>query len=366
MKVKTLLILTVFMIIQFLTIGGISTYAKEESKEQTAENSAGATGFTYQVIFPENQNSDSGFFDLRMVPGQKQTVEIALKNPSDKEIKVNAKLTGARTNSNGIIEYGPNKFSADKSMKYEFTDIVKTTESVKIKPKSEENLKLNITMPETEFDGIILGGIQLQRESNDEQAVDNGGTMVINKYAYVIGMRLKETDRELPMDMTFVKAYASSPDFRNTVTIDLGNTQAAVLKDLTVEAQIMGEKSDTVLYESKKNKMRMAPNSILNFQVGMAGEAMKAGNYRAHVIATSGEKRWEWTEKFKITQEEADKFNKEAVGLVQNQGIDWKLIAMIVGGVVVLVAVVFIVIRIVMNKKTKAKKRRKKRKNVQK
>ncbi|WP_225550080.1 DUF916 and DUF3324 domain-containing protein [Enterococcus sp. S22(2020)] len=345
-----------------MILGSISTYAKEEQKNQASQNSAGATGFTYQVLFPENQNSDSGFFDLRMTPGQKQTVEIVLKNPSDKEIKVNVKLNGARTNSNGIIEYGPNKFSADKSMKYEFTDVVRAPESLKIKANSEENLKLNITMPEAEFDGILLGGIQLQKESNDEQAVDDGGTMVINKYAYVIGMRLRETNQELSPEMTFVKAYASSPDFRNSVTIDLGNTQATVLKDLTVEAQIMGEKSDAVLYESKKNKMRMAPNSILNFQVGMAGEAMKAGNYRAHVIATSGDKRWEWTENFRITQEEADKFNKEAVGLVQNQGIDWKLIGMIVGGVIVLVAIIFVVIRVILNKNKRNRKSKKKRK----
>lgn len=362
MKTKTILIVTVFVILQSLFLGGISTYADEGQKNTSAKESAGATGFTYQVIFPENQNSDSGFFDLRMTPGQKQTVEITLKNPSDKEIQVNAKLTGARTNSNGVIEYGPNKFAADKSMKYEFTDLVKTQETVNIKPKSEENLKLDITMPETSFDGIILGGIQLQKESKDEQSVDNGGTMVINKYAYVIGMRLKETDAELANNLSFVKAYASSPDFKNSVTIDLGNTEAMVLKELTVEAQIMGEKSDTVLFESKKTKMRMAPNSVLNFLVGMDGEPMKAGSYRAHIVASAGDKKWEWTEKFKITQEEADKFNKEAVGLVQNQGIDWKLIVYIVGGVVVLVGIIFVVIRILMNKNKKNQKKRKKSK----
>lgn len=364
MKKKDGVKFTFLALIISIVFGGVYTYA-EESQTSNGANESDASGFTYQVIHPDNQNKESGFFDLKMTPGQKQTVEIKLKNHSKEDLTVNVKINGAKTNPNGVIEYGPNKLSDDKSMKFKFTDLVKGPESVTLKPETEESLKLEIAMPETEFDGIILGGIQLQRKEEAKKNDENKGTMVINKYAYVIGMRLKETDKELPLDIHFVKAYGATPDFRNTIVIDLGNKQATIMEELNVEAQILGEKSDEVLYESKKIKMRMAPNSLLNFPVSMDGQAMKAGNYRAHVLATSGDKRWEWNGTFSITKEEAEKFNNEAVGLDQERGIDWKLIGLIIGGIVTLVIVVFLFIRLFLKKNNQKKKLKNKAKNKQ-
>lgn len=54
---------------------------------------------------------------------------------------------------------------------------------------------------------------------------------------------------------------------------------------------------------------------------------------------------------FKITKEEADKYNKRDVGLIQDRGLDWKIIALIVGGFLVLVIIIFIIIKIAQRKK---------------
>ncbi|MBP1047586.1 DUF916 and DUF3324 domain-containing protein [Enterococcus sp. BWM-S5] len=348
-----------------LSIGFIfstPTYA-EEGETATSQAAEEASGFTYQVIFPENQISENGYYDLRMTPGQQQTVEILLKNHGKEELTVDVTLSGARTNPNGVVEYGPTKLEADESMKYEFTDIVKGPESVTLAPGAEEAVRLDITMPEASFDGIILGGIQLQRQSDETEAEENQGMMIVNEYAYVVGMVLSENDTEIAPEMSFIKAYASQPNYRNSIVIDLGNVTATPLKGVTVEAQIMGETSDTVLYDAKKLNMNMAPNTVLNFPVSMGSDAMKAGKYRAHVVATMGDKKWEWTEPFEITKEQADKFNREAVGLVQEQGLDWQLIAMIVGGVVAVVVVIFLIIHFTgKSKKKKGKKNRKKKK----
>lgn len=356
--------------ISFILLLGISfafsipTYA-EEGETASSQAAEEASGFTYQVLFPENQRSENGYYDLRMIPGQKQTVEILLKNHDKKELTVNVDLNGARTNPNGVVEYGPTKLEADASMKYEFTDLVKGPESVTIAPGAEERLALEITMPEASFDGVILGGIQLQRQADEEEEADSKGMMIINEYAYLVGMILSETDTELTPEMSFIKAYASQPNYRNTIVIDLGNTVATPLKGVTVEAQIMGENSDAVLYDAKKLNMNMAPNTVLNFPVSMGSDSMKDGKYRAHVVATLGDQKWEWTESFEITKEEADKFNREAVGLVQEQGLDWQLIGMIVGGVVAAAVVIFLIIHFIgkskkKNGKNKSKKKKKK------
>ncbi|MBP1046184.1 DUF916 and DUF3324 domain-containing protein [Enterococcus sp. BWM-S5] len=358
-RIKQWMSLIIILGISF--IFSTPTYA-EEGETATSQAAEEASGFTYQVIFPENQQSENGYYDLRMSPGQKQTVEILLKNHGKEELTVNVTLSGARTNPNGVVEYGPTKLEADESMKYEFTDIVKGPEAVTMAPGAEEAVRLEITMPEASFDGMILGGIQLQRQTDEAEAEENQGMMIVNEYAYVVGMILSETDAEITPDLSFIQAYASQPNYRNSIVIDLGNIVAAPIKGMTVEAQIMGETSDTVLYDAKKLNMNMAPNTVLNFPVSMGSDAMKAGKYRAHVVATLGDQKWEWTEPFEITKEQADKFNREAVGLVQEQGLDWQLIAMIVGGVIAVIVVIFLIIHFVGKNKKNNKKKKKRKK----
>ncbi|MBO0441172.1 DUF916 and DUF3324 domain-containing protein [Candidatus Enterococcus ikei] len=323
------------------------------------KSEAGAVGFLYKTNHPENQQGESGYFDLRMQPGQKQTVSITLINPGEKEVKVSVVLSGVRTNSNGVLEYGPTKLEKDSSMKFDFVDVVKAPKEVVIPAKSEQALNLDIEMPDTTFDGYIAGGIQLQKINDEEsEKKKDKGTKVINEYAYNIAMLLSETNQKLEPALHFVKAYASQLNGRNIVTVDIGNEKSDYLDGLTIEAQIMTDKSDEVLYESKKPGMEIGPNNVLNYQVSMSGEAMKPGNYRAHVLATAKGKKWEWTENFKITKEEAEKFNREDIGLDQNRGLDWKLVAGIVGGVLLLIITIFGLIHFTTRKKQKKRKKR--------
>lgn len=324
-----------------------------------AEQSTNPTGFLYEVKFPENQKADAGYFDLKMNPSQQQTVQIILKNTSDKEITVEVSLNSTKTNSKGVLEYGPIDIKKDPSLKYDFVDIVKAPETVTLEPNSEKPLDIAITMPEVAFDGLIVGGIQLKQIDNDEDQA-NKGSNVINKYAYVIAMVLQESDVEVQPELQFNKVYASQVNYQNTIITDFSNIEANFLDNLSVEVQIMSEKSDEVLYETKKNSLRMAPNSNIAFPVSMQGEKMVSGKYRANILAVSGNKKWTWTEEFEITKEEADKFNRDDLGLIQNKGIQWPLIIGIAVGIFVLILAVFFVIRTVRKsnrQKTKMKKK---------
>jgi len=314
-------------------------------------------GFNFEVIHPENQvDKKTGYFDLKMTPGQKQVVQIKLTNPSDIETTISVKLNGAKSNSNGVIEYGPTVIENDASLKYDFVDIVKGPDEVKIPPKGEKTIDLDITMPESSYDGIITGGIEMQNITNEEQKPQSGS--ILNKYAYLVGMILKETDTEVKPELSLNKVYANQKNYRNTVFVNFSNTQATFIEDMTVDVQVSGKGSDQVLYDTKKAAMRMAPNSMLDFPVSMQGERMVAGDYSAHIIVTAGADRWEWDQDFTITDEEADKFNAEDVSLLQESKINWTFIAGIVGGLFVLVIVTFFIVRKV-GKKTKKKKRKK-------
>ncbi|WP_339099560.1 hypothetical protein IGL98_002967 [Enterococcus sp. DIV0840] len=325
-----------------------------------AQEAGGATGFVYEIKFTENQQKEAGYFDLKMTPGQKQTVQVLLKNPRDKEITVETSLNGAKTNMNGVLEYGPINLKKDASLKYDFVDLVKAPEKVVLPPNSEKTLDIEITMPKASYDGVIVGGIQLKKADDEDQKTQNGAN-VINKYAYVIAMVLQETEAKVEPELSLNKVNAGQSNARNVVYVDVSNTKANFLDNLSMEAQIMSDKSDEVLYETKKSSMRMAPNSNMTFPVSMQGEKMVPGKYRAHILATADSKKWEWTEEFEITAEEADKFNREDVGLVQEKGTNWPLIIGAAVGLFVIILVIFFIIRTIRKKREDAKKAERRR-----
>lgn len=328
-----------------------------------AEDDLGEIGYSYKVIKPDNQISNAGYFDLRMTPEQKQTVEIELSNMTDQELGVDMSIHGAKTNSNGVIEYGPSKIKNDPSLKYDIADIVKVPENVTLAPNETKNVPVEITMPSEQFDGYISGGIYLQKtETEAEKKANENAKGVVNKYAFIVGLLLSETDTKLQPDLTFNKIYAGSSNYRNAFMVDFSNTVATYVEGMTVDTRIYKKGSDEVLYESKKENYRMAPNTSMIFPVNLNGEEFEAGDYEGHIIVTAGDKKWEWKEGFTITQKEANKYNAEDVSLIQDRGINWQMIAMIAGGILVALLIIYLVVRSVSKKKAKKKKSMKKKK----
>lgn len=310
------------------------------------ENPIGATGFTYSITFPENQvDKDLGYYKLKMAPGQHQQLAIALSNPSTEKVTIDVKLNGAKTNQNGVIEYGESTIKNDQSLKFDFTDLVKGPKSVELAPGETKNLELTVDMPETDYDGLIAGGIQLMRAGQNDATKNNGGSKIINQYAYVIGMVLQENETQVNPDLSLNSVKAGQNNYRNAIFVNFSNVMATYLDNMTIEVQITGKGKETVLYERKQTAMRMAPNSFIDFPVSMNGEQMAPGDYDADILVTSGEKQWAWKKAFKITAEDANKFNERDVGLIQEKGLDWKLILLLVLVFLMCVLLLFFILR---------------------
>ncbi|MBP1043595.1 DUF916 and DUF3324 domain-containing protein [Vagococcus sp. BWB3-3] len=320
--------------------------------DETTEN---VVGFNYKVEYPENQlGTNKGYFDLVLSPGQEQVVNITLSNPGKEKIAVDVLLNGTKTNPNGVIEYGVTEIENDASLKFPFEEIVSGPESVELAGGEVKNLELTIKMPATSFEGVVLGGIQMRKANQETGEVAQGAT-VKNEYSYVVAMVLKNNEADVPPEIQINKASGSQRNFRNSVVINLSNIQPfLVTNKLAIETQIMKKGAQEVLYERKQTGMSIAPNSQMDFFVSMNGEQMIPGDYTANVLATIDDQKWEKKLDFKITKEEADKYNKRDVGLVQDRGLDWKMVALIVGGILVVVIVIFVSVRMVQKGQKKA------------
>ena len=322
------------------------------------------SGFSYKVEFPDNQmEKEIGYYHLKMKPGQEQTLLIRMANSSDKKTKVNVSLNSAKTNSNGVIEYGENAIKEDKSLKFSFKDIAKAPNKVELAAGQQKNFEIKLKMPETSYPGVIVGGIQMIEENQGEEEKAEGA-MVINEYAHAIAVLLQEEDIVVKPELKLNSIKAGQANLKNTIFVNYSNVEAAFLNDMTTEVQINKKGNETVLYEKKQSKMRMAPNTQITFPVDMNGEAMVAGDYTAKILVTGADGlRYEWTKDFKITTEEADKYNERDVGLVQKTGFDWKLIVMIILGAFVLIGIIFTIIYFVRKNNDKKSKSKKKGKN---
>lgn len=355
-KQHTVIFLLILYIIA-LGVRPVSSFAAEKKSDP-----ADSGTFTYKVIHPENQIGSTGYFDLRMTPGQKQTVQIELNNPSeDKEVTVGISLSGAKTNANGVLEYGPAAIKKDASLTYDFEKIVTGPKTVKLNPGETKMLDLAIAMPEEAYDGYIAGGIQLEVVLTKEaKALRKKQTGIVNDYAFLVGMLLSETDKEVAPEMKLNKIYAELSNYRNAIFVNFSNVTMGYAKNMTVDFQVMKKGSDEVLYDTKKADMRMAPNSMIDFPLVMNGDQMVPGKYTGHVVVKSGDQKWEWTEDFEITNEEAEKYNKQDVSLVQERGINWFLIIGIAAGVLTALLVIFLLVHS-MNKRKKRKQKQQKR-----
>ena len=72
----------------------------------TLSANAAEMKFAVTAVIPENQiDKNQTYFDLKMQPGQKQTIQVQMKNDTNKEVVVESFANTAITNSNGITDY---------------------------------------------------------------------------------------------------------------------------------------------------------------------------------------------------------------------------------------------------------------------
>ncbi|MGX7419385.1 DUF916 and DUF3324 domain-containing protein [Carnobacterium gallinarum] len=350
--------------------------------------------FSVSAIRPDNQiDKEQSYFDLKMTPGQEQEIEVQMTNSSDREITVEVGVNAAITNSKGVIDYSWNlentlelakennkdkknepidvkEIVYDSTLKYPIPDITTSEKEVKIPAKSDFTYKIKIKMPKESFDGVILGGIRFtEKDDPNKKTEGQKGVQIENKFAYAIGLLLRETETKVAPDMKMAKdkIKPASLNGHNAVLINLQNTEMAMMRDLSVDAKIYKKGASEVLHEATQNSLKMAPNSNFNYAVDWSNQALKAGTYtvklHAENKASAGETEemnrvWDFEEDFTITADEAKKINDKALEL-EKEPIQWWIYAIIGGLLLLLLLVIAYLIKRHLDKKKEEERRRK-------
>lgn len=290
-----------------------------------ADNSTTGSGlnFTVKTNLPDNQiDRHNDYFQLKMTPGQKQTVTATVYNITKKPTTVDINVQTASTTINGTIDYSKALTNWDKSLNYKFNEIVSYPKRITIPAGKSQDVPFAISMPENSYKGILLGGITFSQVNEEQPESSSRTTSIQNKYAYAVAMILKESDEQLTPNVNLNSVKAGQNNGHNVIDVNLQNDQPLLMSNVKVEAQVYSEKGKKPVYTTVKSDMQMAPNSQFKYPVSLQGTPMQPGKYRIELAVTGTAykelKTWHFKKHFTIKNSEAENFNRSDVDVSAN------------------------------------------------
>lgn len=280
-----------------------------------------AWAVSVKPILPKNQyDSEVTYYDLRMIPSQKQNLQLELTNTSDTEQRVTIQINDATTNDDGDIDYSDRSkiTPRDKSLKLSLRDVASVEPETTIPAKKTARVTVQLKMPETKFDGMILGGIKVVSSAKEKDTFKADDKNKQGTKTYIVAVKLTETDEPIEAKLNLLSVVPSENSSRNTIKATIQNDQAINLEEITFTAKVFQKGSDKLLAQTELTGCRMAPNSNFSFTIEEEKKEFQEGLYQIHLTAKSEatNQEWEWDKELEIknpTEKKAKspKYNSE-------------------------------------------------------
>lgn len=295
-------------------------------------------GYSVRALIPDNQiHKDLTYFDLLVTPKQQQIINVEIFNSSEEDIEIDVYITNPKTNRNGIIDYTDIKSKPDESLKVPITEIATIQQKTIAVPKGETRIvPINLQIPEKEFDGTILGGIYFEKKVK-EQEQKAEGVQILNKYSYVLGLKLTENERKIAPELHLQSVKPELVDYHTSIIAKLQNSTPVTIENLAINAIIYNSK------DKEENRLevegyKMAPISTMDVVFDWKNRELKPGTYKLKLHANVGSNNWDWEETFTIEKEEAQALNEKAIELTKDYTmyivIGFSAITMILLGII--------------------------------
>ncbi|EOA2483515.1 DUF916 and DUF3324 domain-containing protein [Enterococcus hirae] len=304
-NITKILMITLFVISNLVSFNTVSA---EDNKNKTFG------GFSIEGIKKENQiDKNSGYFYLKENPDSKDKINIKLMNSSNQDKTLDIKIVNANTNSNGIIDYS-GKLKDDSSLRIPLTSLVKTTKNQVVVPKnSTAETTLNIDMPATPINGVVVGGVVVSEKKKDKEPNKN---TVGNDYCYTIGIVLTNEDKINLFKNISVKLKNIAADLssgKKVVQADILNPNPYIFSKAQVKGAVYSEDGTKKIKENSMDNVSIAPYSCLPFQIDWGKEDLKPGKYLFKGTVKTAENTWNFERKFDIAGDKAKEINKQSV-----------------------------------------------------
>lgn len=274
---------------------------------------ANSVGFEIAPVPSKYQaGKATGYYDLKLKPGQTVKLAVKVKNTSTQAITVDTGIATATTNSNGVVEYQATTTGKNIDLPANASQLITTpSDKVTLAKGTSKVVNFKVKMPIHKYDGVLVGGVSFLRKAAKQP---NKSAMAIkNQYAYSIAVVLHGDHSLTKNRLTLGKIEATQVNGYNQISLALENRTAAFLNQVKTDVKIYNRGGDTVRYKQVNQHGQIAPNSVYNLPLRVGREALKAGKYTAKVTVTSKKQHWTFTKDFEITSDRAKKLNKTAI-----------------------------------------------------
>lgn len=275
-----------------------------------------AAGFTVETKIPENQiDKRINYFYLHVNPGDEQILEVEISNNTDTKQSYKVQVNQAVTNKNALVVYDQPDVPVEKSLAVSIPDIAKVeAERVTVDAKSKGTARIHLKISqEPTINGILLGGIHISLMESDD--AESKGTSVSSTYGYAIGLIVTENPESPLYGETGVELKSVEPvlDYGSKVLkANILNPNPEIMKDVSASGSISKKgRSDKVASSSLKDG-KIAPNSVLPFQIDWGKQDVEAGTYVFNGQLKTENQSWKFQKEFTISRETAEKLNKES------------------------------------------------------
>lgn len=350
MKMKRAILLVLGMALFATSVLTVSAAATRSANPEI--------GYYVQAGIPDNQIDTSlSYFDLKMEPGMKQTLQVEVANTTDQMIVVDAAVISASTNRNGVIDYKTPDIR-DSSLKIPFSEIATLRESQILVPANWKKVVfIDIVMPETQYDGVVLGGIVFSKNpASQQQAMSRASNQmeIQNVYSYVIGVKLSETDVLVKPEFELFEIKAQVVNYQPAVVHFIRNKKAAIVKGMSLSLQVYKADTKEQVAEVEKDGLDMALNSVMPLAVSLDGLELKPGSYYTELsITTQDGMEEDFRMEFVIEAEEANEVNDGSIIPDMQKTLIpiWLLILILVCFILLLGIIIFLLLLLAKRRK---------------
>lgn len=312
------------------------------------QDEEGQVGYSVQKM--SRDNTEASYFDLYIKPKDKKTLKARIHNDSDKDIIVRMEIFTASTSSKVQVVYTQPSPKNDESMQYYLEDLVKIdakNNEVKVPANDSVDVEANVSIPE-EISGVLLGSWYFEKV-NEETEDGEEGVSINNQYSYAMAIKLEASQISNP-NLNLLKVEPGLENYKRAIIATVQNDRPALMSGVTITTSVKEKEGKKVLYESKEDNLKIAPNTTFEHPTFIDGDLLKAGKYVYEMNVKTNDSKlskveWDLKKEFTITDKEVSALNKGAINEKNSASNIWLIIGIIALSVIVIVLVVWMILR---------------------
>lgn len=284
--------------------------------------------FVATPLLPKNQLSQkAGYFDLKVTPGQTQSLKLAVTNPGSTTRTLEVMPVNATTSDAGSVVYVPSN-RTDPSAQTTFTKMTSGALTIKLAPHQGKTVTFKTKIPAGGFNGQVLGGLFVTdpTATSTKPKSKAQNFRLQNRYAEVTAVALTcHPKQQLPVKLTLAQVKVGLRGTQPMVFAKIRNLTPVLFGQLEIEAQVVSLKTGRVVATEQLKNGSVAPNSWFNYAVPLGTKTLAAGHYQLNLHLTSGKRQWRFKRQFTLSATRTREHNTATKAVHQPRQINWWL-----------------------------------------